>query len=491
MFQPYDYDRSDPKSLENYAKNLEGKTFSYVVNMADSTDNIIAKESLLKYNDPRRKGGLGNLVEELYFGYPANSDSSADFSEAGVELKVTPYEKNKNGELRAGERLVLTMISYEEPVEFDFNKSHFWKKCRILLIIYYWRKKELENNLFYPISFVKLFTPPEDDLAIIKQDYDFIVNKIAAGKAHELSEGDTMYLGACTKGATAAKSIVPQHYSSIPARKRAFCYKTSYMTFVLRNYISQNIDTCESIIKDVQQLRTNSFESIILTNINHYSGYSDKQLCDCFGIEYTGGKAQWITLAYKMLGINSNKAEEFLKANIVVKAIRLEKNGKMRESSPLPNMRMKEFANEIWEDSQLYLYFEQHKFLFVVFKHDGTNYILKGAQLWNMPISDLETTVYSGWHRSQKIVQEGLILTPTKTNAGIVIKNNLPAKAENSIIHIRPHTQKSFYDIDGKIYGKGSRADGDELPDGRWITKQSFWLNNTYIVEQLNETLKK
>ena len=58
----------------------------------------------------------------------------ADFAEAGVELKVTPYEVTKKGELRAGERLVLTMINYDGPVEMDFYKSHAWDKMRLILL---------------------------------------------------------------------------------------------------------------------------------------------------------------------------------------------------------------------------------------------------------------------------------------------------------------------------------------------------------------------
>ena len=77
------------------------------------------------------------------------------------------------------------------------------------------------------------------------------IDKIAAGKAHELSESDTMYLGACTKGATAEKSTVPQYYNpDVKARKRAFCFKNSYMTTVLNDYIVKDVTTYEPIIKD-------------------------------------------------------------------------------------------------------------------------------------------------------------------------------------------------------------------------------------------------
>ena len=46
----------------------------------------------------------------------------------GMELKQTCLNKKKNGEYSAGERLSITNISYNEPVEHDFYKSHLWKK---------------------------------------------------------------------------------------------------------------------------------------------------------------------------------------------------------------------------------------------------------------------------------------------------------------------------------------------------------------------------
>ena len=229
------YDPTNPESIENYAIQLTDKTFMDVI----LEKNNVMSDAVEAYANKLRKGGLGNLLEEVYFGYKANSNQEADFPEAGVELKVTPYEVTQKGELRAGERLVLTMINYDSPIEMEFYKSHAWEKMRLIILIYYWRNKQLNSNLLYKIGFVKLFTPPEADLEIIKQDYDYIVNTIRDGRAHELSEGDTMYLGACTKGANAEKSTVPQYYGDkIPARKRAFCFKNSYMTYVLNHYIA-------------------------------------------------------------------------------------------------------------------------------------------------------------------------------------------------------------------------------------------------------------
>lgn len=484
------YDKTDPKSIENYAKTLIGHTFREVQGWDTSSIN---KPAEYTYDNKSRKGGLGNFIEEQFFGYEANSDSSADFNEAGVELKVTPYEKKKGGKLSAGERLVLSMISYKDPVEPDFKTSHLWEKCENILLIYYLRDKSLESNMDYSIDFVKLFTPPEEDLDIIMQDYNVIINKIASGRAHELSESDTMYLGACTKGANAEKSTVPQEYYApeIRARKRAFCYKNSYMTYVLNTYIASDREEHEAIIKDKNELKNRSFEDIISDRINKYIGKTDRELCDIFGLEFTGNKAQWTTLAYKMLGISSNKAEEFAKAQIVVKTISLEENGVLRENSPLPTFSFMELIEEEWEESNLFRYFDETKLFFVVFQKQGGSRYLKGCQLWNMPVEDLSGAVHEGWVAVRTVLKEGVVLEKKQKANGIEIKNNLLKKSENPIIHVRPHTQQTYYVFeDGEVFGKGKLSDSDELPDGRRMTKQSFWLNSDYIVSQLKDELK-
>ena len=124
------YDRTDAKSIEAFAKKLLGKTFEEVIKELPSYEEI-AKE----FGDKKRKGGLGNLLEKFYFRYQINSDRNADFKEAGVELKVTPYEITATKkQMKAGERLVLTMIDYNNPIEPELEQSHLWEKCKVLLL---------------------------------------------------------------------------------------------------------------------------------------------------------------------------------------------------------------------------------------------------------------------------------------------------------------------------------------------------------------------
>lgn len=488
------YDETTPISIENYAQKLIGKTFNDVLNDYTKYESeLLISEEKEEYaenhENKKRKGGLGDLIEECYFHYKCNNDSRPDFPDAGVELKVTPYKINKNKTLSAKERLIITMIDYFKVVEENFEDSHLWNKSQLILLIYYLYSKDIENRLDYKINYAKLFTPPKEDLEIIKNDFKIIVDKIKAGKAHELSEGDTMYLGAATKSASSSNRR-GQPFSDIPAKPRAFSFKASYMTYVLNNFIVPNKTTYEPIIKDASELKFNTFEEIIINKINSYAGKTDEELCKIFNREYNDNKAQWIDLAYRMLGIKSNKAEEFEKANITVKALRIESKDKIVESSPLPTFKFKELVEETWKESKLFNYLDQQKFLFVVYKKDGDKYVLKGAQLWNIPYGDLNTTVREGWENIRNVIIDGVKFTPkTDKNGKVIYSNNLPNKESNRVIHIRPHAQKSAYRFeDGTEIGNVSR-NANELPDGRYMTNQSFWLNNTYVLSQLNKNL--
>ena len=148
-----DYDKTNPQSIEDYAQKLIGKTFADVV-MEDSgfLDEVQESSSYIaSHEDKKYKGSLGTLIEERFFHYAANSDSRPDFYEAGVELKVSPYKINSKGDYVAKERMILTMIDYFSVINEEFEDSHMWKKCRLILLIYYLYKKEITNKLLYQI----------------------------------------------------------------------------------------------------------------------------------------------------------------------------------------------------------------------------------------------------------------------------------------------------------------------------------------------------
>lgn len=474
-------DFTDPESIEAYAKNLEGMTFQDILDAG-----IEPEGGGHDYNRKSYKGGLGTLVEERAFGYNANSTRAADFAEAGVELKSTPFDRKKDGDISAGERLVLSMIPFNEPLEDDFESSHVWEKCKSTLLVYYERDKAIEH-LDQRVRYVRLFTPPEKDLEIIRDDYEKIVAMIKAGRAHELSESMTVYLGACTKGATAESSLALQYYApDTLAKRRAFALKRQYMDYVLHHYLKGE-QPSDSVIKNPSVLADSTFEEYVLGLINRHIGKTDKQLCDVLGIPFTGHKRQWSQIAYALLGVRGEQAEEFEKANISVRAVRIKEEGGIKESLSLPAFDFIELVEEDWEDAPLHDYFEEKRFLFVSFQMesglpDGGTTRLVGARFWSMPQMDIDGPLYECWEKTRRVISAGVELTPQKNAKGeLRVRNNLPKASENPIAHVRPHTAKSAYKFeDGSTHGNID-SDAAPLPDGRKMTKQSFWLNNSYI----------
>lgn len=495
------YDKTNPSSIENYAKQLIGTTFYDV--LKNNFQGKELEEITKYYNNPRGKGSLGNLLEEYFFYYTPNSESEPDFKEAGTELKVTPYEKTQKGKIKAGERLVIGMIPNREPIDEEFYSSHLFKKMKLILLILYLRKKELERTN-YKIDYVTLFSILSDkckeDLEIIKNDYKLIVDKIISGKAHELSEGDTKYLGACTKGGTADKSLQPQYYNkNILAKRRAFSLKQSYMTYVINHYILNNTVTYDSIFSG-EDLKNIDFDKEILNRINNYKGKTEEEIYKLFDLDESKKAKNRNNIAVcRMLGVKTDKAAEFEKADIVIKTIRVKANGKPKESMSFPAMVIKKFVKEEFEESDIYNYFSKNRFLFVVFREENGEYILSGAKFWNMPITELETTGKKEWEKYKNKFIDGVNFKfkikkakniSDKTASGnteYIVENDLLKKKETEIFHLRPHSDKSAYLIKGKRYGNGKETDMDELPNGDKMTKQCFWLNNTYIEKVIKD----
>lgn len=417
------------------------------------------------------KGAVGNLIQECWFNIPVNSDPRPDFIDAGIELKAHPFRYNKKGEVIAKERLVCDIINYMEEYNKTFETSSFYLKCHDMLLLPYEDKINISKE-YFSVAKAVLFSFPEEDLKIIRDDWAKIISKIKAGIAEQISEGDTLYLGACTKGAN-ANSLRKQPFSSVLAKQRAYCLKTSYMTYILQNYIFGNIQN-ERIISDISLIQDKTFEQYVVEKIDKYKNYSVDELCDCFNIDKRKTiKNKESILAFNILGVKSNKAEEFIKAGINVKTIRLNNNNTITESMSFRTFKFKEIVNQKWEDSDLQNYFSETRFLFVVYKQDENGVLrLKGCQFWNMPYNDLEVEMKQVWEKAKQVISDG------SSFRKIHNKNTsyLPKLRDNKVGHVRPHARNS--------------NDVDELPNGKLFPKQCFWLNNYYIFSQLNNSFK-
>lgn len=463
-----------------------------ILNLYDSVEQILetAKRAnnhrIGEFNvnnrslDKKAKGSIGQIVEEGIFHYPVNSRAEADFNNLGVELKVTGLKKLKNNRLAMKERLVLNIINYVEEANVDFEHSSFWLKNKQLLIMFYLYDYERSDaNYVILDSVLHNFLPK--DLEIIKSDWKIINDKIVNGEAEKISEADTMYLGACTKGADADSSYKEQPNSPIKAKQRAYCLKASYMnSFVDKIFKNKTYNE----ITYYDEIKNHSFEYLVRARLSRYFGKSEKEILNQFGIN-KNANSRFNLLCAKILGINGriNDSDEFRKANIELKTIRVEENGTIKEHMSFPHFVFKDIINQDWEESDIFNKFLSTKFLFVIFKKLNGEYLLNDVFLWNMPFDDIEKYIKPVFEQTKDVISKGTIVKEVKNGKYFT---NFLGSTFNHVCHVRPHDQKSI--------NKTQR--GQELPVRDKITgltrytKHCFWLDRKYILKIVNSNTR-
>lgn len=127
---------------------------------------------------------------------------------------------------------------------------------------------------------------------------------------------------------------------------------------------------------------------------------------------------------------------------------------------------------EGWDDAAIKARLEQ-KFLFIFFKTIDGKFVLQQANFWNMPYADL-LEVEKVWLEAKRIVNVGAIVKNVKNNKRYT---NFPSKKFNKVSHVRPHAQNASitYPLPTQDLITGALA----------YTKHSFWLNNSYIRDEI------
>lgn len=428
------YDKASVESIYEYAKKLTGKSLAEACFVPAEIANA------------RNRGDLGSLVETFFFEHRPSSNHGPDFPDAGLELKTTGVVKSRTGTFKAKERLVLTMIDFEKIVTETWDDSSFLSKCRLMLILFYLYeatrpvvdRRFVLDPLLYEIS--------EHDVEIIKKDWEFIRNKVADGRAHELSEGDTFYLGACRKGAGGeAEPLRKQPNSEIRAKARAFSFKPKYV-----NSLIEGLGTKPKLLEKREQ----SFDEAVADKFQKYVAATVSEIGAAFELskESKNQKAFHRQLAVKILSDGGHSVPELDRAGIEMKTIRLNKSGKPRESMSFPGFKFLEIIKQTWEESSFFEKIEQ-KFLLVVFQEDAMGQErLLGAYLWNMPYED-RLEAMRVWEETKRRVA--------------IDATDLPRISESRVAHVRPKGQNA--------------SDKIPTPQGGMHTKQCFWLNVNYI----------
>lgn len=444
-----DYDAKDPGSIEMFAKRLKGHT------IRELTDDEGLGGQVTVSSD---KGGFGVALERIYFRIaPPNDEGVPDFNEAGLELKSCPTLR-RNDRLVAKERLVLSIINYDKLADEDWPTSTFLRKNGLMLLLFYLHEDGVAV-VDLRVTLVGNWRFPAEDLLIIRSDWERIKAKVRAGKAHELSEGDTLYLGACTKDACSRASRT-QPFSPTKAKQRAFSLKQSYVNSVIeRIRLRDEVeDLSNKVIKDPEELAQRSFEQLVEDRFQPFLHKTVDEIVEGFGLPYKRNAKDYnALLTRRILGVK-DRVKEFEMADVMVRSILLETKGGLKESVSFPAFDYLELAKEDdWDTSSVKQMFER-RFFFVVYQKrpDGIRELSK-VMFWSMPAKDL-SEVEKVWRDATDKVRKGRY-------------DELPRISDSPVSHIRPHGRNA--------------QDKVIAPDGSMVLKRSFWLNAKYVAEQV------
>ena len=505
------YDKKDKNSIIEYAQRAKGKKISELID-ADIQINL------------KDKGLVGNLIQELYFGIPRNSYTEPDFEEAGIELKSFGYW-DEGSLQKADQRLALSKIDFMEfENELPFSESHLYHKCHTMLLLAFLLEQN-QARIDSEIKYVRLYEFDKlvkSDFEQILKDYNAIAKKIRDGKASSLSEGDTEFLGAARTGDKNSNlEEAPKKDRALPRR---FALKQSYMSYLVREYFIPEKEFNEPIPrrKGAYQIRIprgKSFEEWLNQIDAKYVGKTVKRISKLKAIKgITGavsfyGKSDYSRIGLAMLGIKSNKDAYLQKTNTVVKSVRISKTGIMQESLSFPNFCVEDIQNQEWEESEVFLYLSEQRMLMQIFVESDKRkdeYIYKGHLFLKFTPEQLDKYVKRTWEAFKRKVIEGMRFEVVKNKNSFKVRSDVSGKTKGQIGLIKLHATDVAYDIDcnhisgadeaatkileantqnGRFVCKPENRDkyGCTLPNGDVITKQSFWLNNDFVLDYIRQ----
>jgi len=437
------------------------------------------------------KGGFGQAVEKFHFEYDPNSKDDPDFRDAGLELKCAPLKLEADNSMVPKERLVLNMIDYFSEGLATYDTSSFMKKNKKLLLMFHLARKG-QNTVEDIFKVIRTWSIPEEDSKIFEDDWNKIHSKILAGKAEDISESDTFYLGACTK-AKDSSSRRRQPYSSELAKPRAYSIKIQYLNYIILDAYLNHPEDCNGlflshkwlakfktgdgskIVKSLSDYHDGeTFENLIKRKFIPYYGMSVGSIANLLDIAFTDSdKALAAHVCYAILNVKKGSTvrgetgiAEFDKAGVIMKTIRLEENGTLKESMSFPAINYKKIVSEKWENSDWYNIVNSKFFFIVLRKRLGMgnpDVILENSFFWSMPRQDVEVAERF-WEDTKEKIRDG-------------VYNDFWRLGDHHLFHVRPH-------------GRDSR-DVVKTPQGTYEIKRCCWFNAEYVLKIINQQKDK
>ena len=376
------------------------------------------------------------------------------------------------------ERCKVTSIDYEELLGETWTLSRARHKLLSVVFIFYryagslnWPDSQVEKVLHWTLE----ATPSRETIHL---DWQRTWNYVNEGRAHEISEGHGAILGACTTGQGGdSKNVKQPRNPSVLARKRAFALKPAFLQTAYEYAVTPA--RFESIATLRGKPLAADLQTEILRGFKPLVGQTLGAIADKLKIPRTHTKQATALLVRRTLGVLNDKKRllELESAGIKPKTIPVrESDLRPCEAMSFPAMRLAEFVEEEWEDSEFRAHLDCLFLIPTLGVHchqEPWSRQLAQPFFWS-PSGQEEAGIVEEWQMFQREVLAGK--AAYKRIDGRRISNLTPG-SKTKFIHMRPKGRD------------GSEDDVD--PKGKPAQKLCFWLNQTFVQDLLRRNLQK
>ena len=328
-------------SILAWAIRLEGQRLGDVMSPAQRAS----------WSPSRGKGDFGLAVEH-YFGIKQNSDHEPDFPHVGLELKVAPLRRDREG-LTAKERVSITTINFTEAISQAFENSPLDVKTRHILFVFYeWEKNQ--DPLAARILKVADWKRDTTVDAMARDCHSYVANRVGQHSAHLVTAKHTAVIEPATKGSKGQvwTAAAP---GSVPAKTRAYAFKRDYMHVLWRT-------TPQAAIELHEPAPEVAFRERLREQILRFRGMSVAEINDHLGLGVSMKPKHahrlvadelitWLREEEHEEGEAPGGLEQLERMGITPRVVRLTDNGTPKEAPPLKAFTFEYLAGTDFEDS--------------------------------------------------------------------------------------------------------------------------------------------
>lgn len=213
----------DEQELLQRAHALAGMSFAELA---------AQQHTVVPANLQRDKGWLGQLIEQR-LGADAGNQSQPDFVQLGIELKTLPVQHNGTPK----ESTYVCMVPLQQQLGESWPQSWLYRKLQRVL----WLPIQADHHVPVAqrrIGMAILWSPSAADNAILRQDWEEIMELISTGRLDAITAGMGTYVQVRPKAAN-SRALTPttdadgQTVMTLP---RGFYLRSRFTARILREY---------------------------------------------------------------------------------------------------------------------------------------------------------------------------------------------------------------------------------------------------------------